>query len=110
MKYPRIVMTVVLFMGILVVVSGCFPTNSPPVASFIASPTSGPAPLTVSFDASGSSDPDGTIASYSWSFGDGQNGAGVSGNHVYENEGTYTASLPSSITTARWRLRHRPFR
>src|SRR6185369_7116393 len=45
--------------------------NSPPVAAAGATPTSGLAPLTVNFDSSGSYDPDGTIASYSWNFGDG---------------------------------------
>ncbi len=34
-----------------------------------AAPTSGDIPLSVSFDAEGSSDPDGSIAKYEWSFG-----------------------------------------
>jgi PKD repeat protein len=42
-------------------------TNQPPVADYSASPTSGQAPLTVSLDASLSSDPDGSIVSYQWS-------------------------------------------
>ena len=42
-------------------------SNQPPNASFNASPTSGYAPLSVSFNGSGSTDPDGTIVSYSWS-------------------------------------------
>ena len=46
--------------------SGVAEGNTPPSASFTATPTSGPAPLLVSFDASGSSDADGTIASYDW--------------------------------------------
>ncbi|MCB4791770.1 MAG: PKD domain-containing protein, partial [Elusimicrobia bacterium] len=36
------------------------------MASFTAAPTTGQAPLTVSFNASASSDPDGSITSYSW--------------------------------------------
>ncbi|MEY2505265.1 MAG: hypothetical protein QOG27_1545 [Verrucomicrobiota bacterium] len=47
--------------------------NTAPLASLIANPSSGPAPLTVNFDASGSSDLDSgdTIASYTFNFGDG---------------------------------------
>jgi PKD repeat protein len=47
------------------------PPNTPPVAAFTASTTSGPATLTVTFDASASSD-DGRIVSYNWDFGDGR--------------------------------------
>jgi PKD repeat protein len=67
--------------------------NQPPVAVINASPTSGVAPLPVAFDGSGSSDADGTIASYSWDFGDSTNASGVSVNHTYNTPGTYTARL-----------------
>ncbi|PZF76894.1 hypothetical protein DK847_10555 [Aestuariivirga litoralis] len=43
--------------------------NTPPTASFTPSPSSGPAPLAVSFNPSGSTD-DGQITSYHWEFGD----------------------------------------
>ena len=69
------------------------PPNQPPIASFAANPTSGDAPLTVSFDASLSSDADGTIVSWDWSFGDGSTGAGASPSHVYTSEGSFTATL-----------------
>lgn len=46
-----------------------------------------------SFDASASKDPDGSIASYSWKFGDGQTGTGVSPSHTYSTAGTYTVEL-----------------
>jgi len=42
---------------------------------------------------SNSYDPNGTIKSYSWSFGDGTNGSGVTVNHSYTNLGTYTVTL-----------------
>src|SRR5439155_18498376 len=45
--------------------------NQPPVARLTVTPSSGTAPLTVSADASASSDPDRTIASYRFDFGDG---------------------------------------
>ena len=75
--------------------AGCFPpnTNTPPTASFVANPSRGPAPLTVAFDASGSFDPDGQIVSYSWNFGDGATGSGITATHAYTNPGTYTVRL-----------------
>jgi PKD repeat protein len=51
-------------------------SNQSPTASFTANPTSGVAPLAVSFDASNSSDSDGTIISYAWDFKDGNTGTG----------------------------------
>lgn len=42
-------------------------TNRPPVAAVTATPSSGPAPLTVRFDGTGSTDPDaGDTLSYAW--------------------------------------------
>jgi PKD repeat protein len=67
--------------------------NQPPVAVAGATPASGYAPLAVSFTASGSNDPDGTIASYSWSFGDGGTATGATASHTYQNPGSYTAVL-----------------
>lgn len=71
---------------------GCRP-NIPPTASFVANPLQGPAPLAVAFDASSSFDPDGEIVSYSWNFGDGATGSGVTITHTYDSPGTYTARL-----------------
>jgi PKD repeat protein len=68
--------------------------GQPPVAVAGANVTSGFAPLTVNFSSQGSYDPDGTIVSYSWNFGDGtplSNQADPS--HVYSNAGNYTATL-----------------
>ena len=56
-------------------------------------PYSGTVNTPVQFNGSGSNDPDGTIVSYSWDFGDGNIGAGVNTAHTYGSAGTYTVSL-----------------
>jgi PKD repeat protein len=73
-----------------------FSDNLPPIANLVADTTSGAAPLTVSFDASGSTDPDNSIASYTFDFGDGSAADTRSTptvSHIYANQGTYTATL-----------------
>ncbi|GGF13826.1 PKD domain-containing protein [Subtercola lobariae] len=65
------------------------PPNVPPTASF----TSGHTDLTATFDASGSTDSDGTIASYAWKFGDGATATGVTASHAYASAGTYSVTL-----------------
>lgn len=69
--------------------------NVPPNAVASASSVSGPAPLAVSFEGSGSTDPDGNIASYNWDFGDGtsQTGSNPDVSHTYTSAGTFTATL-----------------
>ena len=68
--------------------------NTPPVAMASATPTSGTAPLTVNFSSTGSNDPDGTIAAYSWNFGDGSAPSTIaSPSHVYQAAGNYNAVL-----------------
>ncbi len=77
----------------LFVIAATTGSNQPPVAVATAQPTTGVAPLNVSFDGSSSYDPDGTISSYSWDFGDGSTGAGPTVNHTYSSAGTYVARL-----------------
>ena len=67
--------------------------NLPPTAVMSATPSTGAAPLTVTFDGSGSTDSDGTVTSWAWSFGDGANGTGIQTTHLYSTPGTYAASL-----------------
>jgi PKD repeat protein len=65
---------------------------TPPDAVIIAEPTSGNPPLTVAFDASGSTDDRG-IASYKWDFGDGTTSTAIATTHTYENAGTFIVTL-----------------
>ncbi|NJB86502.1 hypothetical protein GGR26_002270 [Lewinella marina] len=51
-------------------------SNQPPNAVAVATPDSGPAPLNVQLDATGSTDPDGTIVQYDWNW----NGGSASGS------------------------------
>lgn len=67
--------------------------NMSPIAVAQATPMSGVVPLTVSFDASGSYDEDGSIASYSWDFGDGITATGVAVDHTFLSAGTYDVIL-----------------
>ncbi|NJD90730.1 MAG: PKD domain-containing protein [Geobacter sp.] len=64
-----------------------------PVAEFTFSPTSGSVPLSVLFDASASSSPNGAITNYSWDFGDGSTATGMNVSHVYQTPGTYGITL-----------------
>jgi PKD repeat protein/archaellum component FlaF (FlaF/FlaG flagellin family) len=67
--------------------------NRPPVASFTETAETVNTDEPITFDASDSSDPDGSIVNYSWDFGDGATGTGVSVQHAYSQEGTYTVTL-----------------
>ena len=69
--------------------SGGGPTNQPPTASFTDSCTG----LSCGFDGNGSSDPDGTIVAYNWTFGDGTSATGATPSKTYAAAGTYTVTL-----------------
>jgi PKD repeat protein len=45
------------------------------------------------FNGTASTDPDGTIVSYDWDFGDGTFGSGISPIHVYSDNAIYTVTL-----------------
>jgi glucose/arabinose dehydrogenase len=73
--------------------------NQPPNAVASATPTTGSAPLTVSFDGGGSSDPDGDQLTYAWDLdGDGayDDASAVQTTYTYTADGTYTAKLQVS--------------
>lgn len=65
------------------------PPNVLPTAAF----TPAIQGLDGSFDASASSDSDGQIVDYSWDFGDGSTGTGVTAHRSYAAAGTYTVTL-----------------
>ncbi|MEZ5193574.1 MAG: PKD domain-containing protein [Nocardioides sp.] len=68
------------------------PINTAPTASFTLTCAS----LTCAFNAAGSSDPENDPLTYSWNFGDGQTGSGVSPSHTYSTAGTRTVTLTVS--------------
>jgi hypothetical protein len=65
--------------------------NIPPTASFTYSCDDNT--RICNFDASGSSDADGTIVSYDWDFGDTATGSGVTTSHTYGSYGDFTVVL-----------------
>lgn len=77
------------FTDTFTITKGAEPPNQAPTAAF----TSSASGLTATFDASGSSDPDGAVASYAWDFGDSATGTGSNPQHTYAAEGTYDVTL-----------------
>lgn len=69
------------------------PQNQPPVAIAASDVSSGDEPLTVNFDGTASYDPDGTITSYQWDFGDGNSASGSLVTHTYTTSGIYRPIL-----------------
>ena len=69
------------------------PTNLPPVAKFSESAETVYTEESITFNASESCDPDGTIVSYYWDFGDDTNATGVVVEHAYSDNGNYLVTL-----------------
>ncbi|WP_276606842.1 PKD domain-containing protein [Nakamurella flava] len=65
------------------------PPNAPPVAAFDVTS----AGLTATVDGTGSSDSDGSVKSYEWSFGDGGSDSGATAVHTYGSAGSYQVTL-----------------
>ena len=68
-------------------------SGQPPVPSFTATPNPTNPGTVVAFDATASTDPDGWIVSYSWTFGDATTGTGITAGHSYGAAGTYRVTL-----------------
>jgi len=69
------------------------PPNGTPTARFTISPTTPTMFTTVTFDGSASTDADGAIVAYAWSFGDGSSGSGQLVQHQYTEPGEYVVTL-----------------
>ncbi len=67
--------------------------NAWPVVVTSATPSGGDVPLSVAFSSASSTDPDGTVVSYSWDFGDGATSTEPNPNHIYSNSGPFLATL-----------------
>uniref|UniRef100_A0A7C4M0V7 PKD domain-containing protein n=1 Tax=candidate division CPR3 bacterium TaxID=2268181 RepID=A0A7C4M0V7_UNCC3 len=69
------------------------PPNKYPVANAGANINNAKVGENLSFNGSNSSDPDGSIVSYLWNFGDGATASGSQVNHAYSSVGTYQVTL-----------------
>ncbi|MEK7270138.1 MAG: CARDB domain-containing protein [Planctomycetota bacterium] len=69
------------------------PVNDPPVPVAVLSSANPFAGESVTFDARGSTDVEGPIASYAWNFGDGSSSSLALTTHAYAAPGAYTATL-----------------
>jgi hypothetical protein len=69
-------------------------SNTQPPLAAIAGPAGAIAEgASATFDASSSLDPNGTIASYAWDFGDGSTGSGASVVHAFTQDGAFTVRV-----------------
>jgi len=66
--------------------------NHAPISDAVG-PYMGVAKVPVTFDGTGSTDPDGDDLTYLWEFGDGETGIGPNPDHTYDSAGTYEVNL-----------------
>jgi DNA/RNA endonuclease G (NUC1) len=69
--------------------------TQPPIAAIVA-PATTEEGSSITFNASGSLDPNGSIVSYAWDFGDGTSGAGVSIAHTFAQDGVYSVRVTAT--------------
>jgi PKD repeat protein len=70
-----------------------FEPQKPPEAEALATPTEAGISGIISFSGGNSTDPNGTIISYEWDFGDGTTASGETVSHAYSAAGNFTAEL-----------------
>lgn len=85
--------TSILLVLLTVAISCAVTANEGPTASFTAYSVENGSDVTVLFDASGSTDPDGTVTAYRWVFGDGTSGSGVEVEHTFPRADRFNVSL-----------------
>ncbi len=95
MRVNKALAAVVVVMMFTVVISGCLEEadNKPPRAIFETEVSQVDVGDIISFDATNSSDKDGSITSYHWDFGDGKETLGMTAVHVYEQFGIFNVTL-----------------
>src|SRR5262249_137768 len=64
-----------------------------PIARFTVTPAEGDTPINYTFNGSNSSDPDGTVKSYDWDFGDGKSASGTIVTHKFTDANTFGVTL-----------------
>ncbi len=69
------------------------PASQAPTAVIAASALRGTAPLTVAYSGAGSTDADGSVVAWDWSFSEGGSASGTSSSRSYTTPGTYTTTL-----------------
>ena len=85
----------IALLALVALLAGCTDDEKPkpaPVVRAFATPSEGPAPLTVAFDATVEFG-DGADVSYRWDFGDGEQSTSATPSHTYAEEGTYAVSV-----------------
>jgi len=96
-RTPAIIVGLTMVAVLLISLSGCFLNNSDPIASIMASPNAGDAPVTVNFTGREISGANLNVSVWKWTFGDGASGFGETVAHTYTEPGNYFAVL--KITT-----------
>jgi len=98
------VLKILIITGLSLLLSTCGggsdSSNQLPTAVIDVDLSSGNAPLTVNFNATNSSDADGSVDKYSWDFGDGQTENGILVEHTFTNVGEYNVTLTVTDNSA----------
>ena len=95
MRVQKALAAVLVVLLFTVVLSGCISEadNKPPRAIFETEVSQVDVGDVVSFDATNSSDKDGSITAFHWDFGDGERTLGMTAVHVYEEYGIFNVTL-----------------